>query len=409
MMSPNIYDVVVVGAGPSGALAAGNLAKAGLKVALIEKQKLPRHKVCGGGVPMSAGHLFKDLAPEAFVECAITVVRHTWNFGDAHLASIYEGATAGPSDHLKVWMVQRPIFDNALTRRAVDAGATLYEGYAVQSITQGTNANAPWTLSASNSDGASQTFETQYVIGADGVNGVTAKAVGLRPQRDLAAAMEVEYPYSWPMDGPIALKPEIMHLEYGALRNGYGWIFPKKDHLNIGAGIFYPKGQSPKTSGESVTKILKNVIHKYLDLFKLPYDPNTLTYRAHPLPIWNGREPLQTSDDRVLLVGDAAGLVGPMFGDGILHALRSGEIAANAIITKNTKAYTEQIHQHFADNLDVARRLSGMLHKFPSLFYRFGVKRPRATRIALRLLGGDLSYTDIKDRVLQQLPFMSRG
>ena len=87
------YDVIVVGAGPSGCSAAYTLAKAGAKVALLEKQKLPRHKTCGGGMPMTVAQTLqldemRDLVPEAFLEADVRYMRHTWNFGDPILSAM---------------------------------------------------------------------------------------------------------------------------------------------------------------------------------------------------------------------------------------------------------------------------------------------------------------------------------
>ena len=125
------YDLIVCGAGPSGAMAAATAAQAGLKVALLEKQILPRHKTCGGGTPMVMQSLLYDLAPEAFVESTVVSLRQTWQFGDPYLAAINPPGTDRP---LSIWMMQRSVFDNALAQRAVRLGATLRDGLAVRSI-----------------------------------------------------------------------------------------------------------------------------------------------------------------------------------------------------------------------------------------------------------------------------------
>src|SRR4051812_37292135 len=108
------YDVIVIGAGPAGATAAEAAARRGLKVALLEKQTLPRHKTCGGGMPMVVGDMLADLCPDGVVEAKVEYMRHTFHFDDAHLAPINPTGAARP---LALWMVQRAIFDNALAQR----------------------------------------------------------------------------------------------------------------------------------------------------------------------------------------------------------------------------------------------------------------------------------------------------
>src|SRR5690242_15037781 len=115
------YDVIVVGAGPAGNSAAWELARAGMRVALLEKQMLPRHKTCGGGMPMAVENVLqldrlRDLAPDAFVEADTRFMRHTWNFGDPYMAPMNPGAgeEEQADSRLSLWMVRRSVFDNAL-------------------------------------------------------------------------------------------------------------------------------------------------------------------------------------------------------------------------------------------------------------------------------------------------------
>src|SRR5438105_3131083 len=126
-----IYDLIVIGAGPAGAAAAGEAARLGLRVALLEKQKLPRHKTCGGGMPMAVGEALRDLAPDAFVESDVRFMRHTWKFGKPVVGAV------NPPDserEISLWMVQRSIFDNALAQRAAGFGADVVDCCPVRKI-----------------------------------------------------------------------------------------------------------------------------------------------------------------------------------------------------------------------------------------------------------------------------------
>ncbi len=395
------YDVIVVGTGPAGNAAAFDLARAGANVALLEKQTLPRHKTCGGGMPMTVAQVLEldalgDLPPETFVEADTRFMRHTYDFEDAYLAPMNPDAeTPTP---LSLWMVRRSVFDNALAQRAARAGVELRDGLPLRSVEveQGRRVR----VKAEGSAGAWEaTADT--LIGADGANGIVARSVGLRRNRALAIAIEAEVPHTWG-EGHPDLRRDVCHLEYGAVRRGYAWVFPKGDHLNVGAGVFRPRDAN-EFARNSVRDELHKAILDYLAALGVPRRADELQYHAHPLPIWNGLDTLQTRENRVLLAGDAAGLINPCFGDGILHALKSGRIAARAILCRETTGYTDAIAAEFRANFDAALKFAKFFYQWHGLCYRHGVKRPNATRTATRLLTGELRFDEIAGRVMRRL------
>ncbi len=395
------YDAIVVGAGPAGNAAAYDLARNGAKVALIEKQILPRHKTCGGGMPMVVEQLLeldeiRDLAPDAFVEAETRFMRHTWKFGQPYLGAL--NPDDGDSRNLSLWMVRRSVFDNALAQRAARAGAELRDGLAVKSVV--VEKNVPVRVLAEGKNGVWEaTADT--VIGADGANGIVARSLGLRRERALAIAIEAEVPHIWG-DGHPELRPDVCHLEYGAVDRGYAWVFPKGDHLNVGAGVFRPREAGGQ--GDNTVRVdLRKAILDYLDLLGVRRREDELEFHAHPLPIWNGLDSLQTPDGRVLLAGDSAGLINPFFGDGILHALKSGQIAARCILDQNQRNYTRLIGEEFKANFDAALKLAKFFYQWPKFCYQHGVRRPTATRTAARLLCGDAVFSDIAGRALRRL------
>jgi geranylgeranyl reductase family protein len=390
------YDVIVCGAGPAGTAAAAAAASAGLKVALLEKHVLPRHKTCGGGMPVSMHSVLQDLVPEAFVESQVRFLRHTWNFQDPFLGAIN---LPDQAREICLWMVQRSIFDNSLAQRAADAGAELRDGLPVRSIRL--EGDQVRVSAASSTSGSTFEATARHIIGADGASGIAAKVANLRQNRTLAIAMEIEYPFEW--DGICEdLRPDIAHLEYGAVKQGYAWIFPKGNHLNIGAGIFHHKGIK-KIKNIQARAELERAIYGYLELFKIPYDASQLKFHAHPLPIWQGKEIRHTADGKILLAGDAAGLINPLFGDGILHAVKSGLIAAECIATEQVHTYTDRIHTEFASSFDAALKLANFFYQWPSLCYRHAVKHPRSTHVAARLLMGDVSFPEMADLLMRRI------
>ncbi|MBU6185223.1 MAG: geranylgeranyl reductase family protein [Synechococcales bacterium] len=402
------YDVIVCGAGPAGAMAAYRLAKSGLKVALLEKHLLPRHKTCGGGIPVTMERCLADVDTSALIESEVTFMRHSWKFEDSILAAIN---LPGSGERLKLWMVQRHLFDFALAQHAAAAGAELKDGLAVRSVEPNGNhvvVRAQWIKTNGEvAKGKAFNAIADYVIGADGANGVTVKATNLRQNPPMAIAMEVEYPHVWGTGHP-HLSSNTLHLDYGAIGDGYAWVFPKKNHLNVGAGLFR-MDRTVRRSESTIGLTLKQVICNYLTQLHVPFDCSQMRFHAHPLPLWRGKEPRHTTDGRILLVGDAAGLVGPLFGDGLLHGVKSGLIAAECIKNGTSQEYTNCIHDEFAANFDAALKLSRFFYQWPYLCYKFGVKQERATPIAARLLAGELGFQEMGDRFMQRMKQQMTG
>ncbi len=341
---------------------------------------------------MTVGDDLRDLAPSAFVESHVRYMRHSFNFADPVGGEVNP---AGCSREIALWMVQRSVFDLELALRAVRLGASLRDDSSVDAISQEERVVRVRVVMPG---GYSEVIEAVHVIGADGANGITARAVGLRRERSLAIGMEVEHPHSWG-EGHSYLRPDVLHVDYGAVRNGYAWIFPKGDHINVGAGLFRPRRADGRAE-QGVKDELRHAICGYLDSVAVSYDPLSLRFHAHPLPLWNGKEPLNSPSGRILLAGDAAGMINPLFGDGILHAVRSGIIAGECVALGNTLDYSNRIHAEVAPNFEAARRLAGPFYQFSGTFYKQIVCRPSATRAAARLLAGDALFTNARRRAM---------
>ncbi len=395
------FDLIVVGAGPAGAMAAATAAQAGLRVALLEKHRLPRHKPCGGGMPAAVDRELAALAPEAISDWRVTRMRHTWNFGEACEGEI----SADPAQGL--WMVQRPRFDQALVRGAQAAGATLLEGCDLKRLHRDTAIGGGGVLVELRQRGAAKPLRLRagHLIGADGANGPVARLSGLRPSPRVALALELEVPHHWEQADPL-LRPDTLHLEYGALRNGYAWAFPKADHINIGAGLFY-RGRGDRQRDvrrdPAARQRMRAAIEAYAASLGLADRLEGLRTHAHPLPFWDGPEPLHTGDGRVLLAGDSAGLINPLFGDGLYHAIRSGRLAARCVIDHDTSSYTDRIQKLLGADFQAARRLSLLFSGLPRLTYRYAIRNPRSSELAGRLLAGEVSFRGLARRSLLRI------
>ncbi|MEX1315831.1 MAG: geranylgeranyl reductase family protein [Synechococcaceae cyanobacterium] len=393
-------DLVVVGAGPAGAMAAATAARGGLRVVLVEKRRLPRHKPCGGGLPAPVQAELRDLAPEAVIDTRVRHLRHSWSFREAVEAAI--DPSGMPADRSRgLWMVQRPRFDQALVQRAVAAGATLLQGHTFTAL-ESTTAGVELRLVQGHSGGGAASerrLRARHVIGADGAAGAVAASVGLRSSPRVALAIELEVPHRWDPAAPL-LRPDLLHLDYGVLRRGYAWVFPKADHLNIGAGVFHGRCRDVRRDPGARGRI-RSAIDGYAAA--LGVDPARLAglrAHAHPLPFWDGPEPLHSPDGRVLLVGDAAGLINPLFGDGLFHAIRSGRLAAEALLADDPLSHTARVHDLLASDFEAARRLARLFYGFPGLAYRYAISQPRATPVAVGLLGGEIPFRGLGRRAL---------
>ncbi len=211
------YDAIVVGAGPAGSTAAYRLASAGADVLLLDRARFPRDKPCGGGVTGRAARLL-PFSVEPVVEHVVSAVDLRLRYG--------KSLARGNGDPL-VYMTQRKRLDHFLVQKAVEAGAELRDGVKVSDLEV-------------RADGvAVEGIEADVLIGADGVNGVTARTLGLGGNRVVGVALEANMPYAKmdrsAYDGRLAL-------ELGVVPGGYGWVFPKGDHANFGVGGWEEEG-----------------------------------------------------------------------------------------------------------------------------------------------------------------------
>lgn len=400
-MAEQHADLIVVGAGPAGAIAAATAAAAGLRVLLLEKHRLPRHKPCGGGMPAAVDGELAALAPEAVSDWQVTRMRHTWRFAQPCEGRICTDPAQG------LWMVRRPLFDQALVRGALAAGAELLEGCELRRLHRDPASAGGGVLAEVRRRGQAEPLRLRasHLIGADGANGPVARLTGLRPSPRVALALELEVPHRWDPADPL-LRPDTLHLEYGVLCNGYAWAFPKADHINLGAGIFYQgRGAHQRDVRRNPTARarIRAAIEAYAGSLGLADRLPGLRTHAHPLPFWDGPEPLHTVDGRVLLAGDAAGLINPLFGDGLYHAIRSGRLAATCVIEGDTATYTRRVQALLGADFQAARRLSRLFYGFPGLTYRYGISHPRSSALAARLLAGEVSFRGLARRSLVQI------
>jgi geranylgeranyl reductase family protein len=337
------HDVAIIGGGPAGSVAAYRLADAGASVLLLDKATFPRDKPCGGGVtgraarllPFSIEPVVEDVADR--LECGLRYRQRITRQARAPLA----------------YMTQRRRLDYFLLQQAADAGAE---------VRQGETADA-------------RELDARIVIGADGCNGSSAKQLELADRVAHGVALEANYPYEARYSGAIVL-------EIAVIRGGYGWIFAKGDHLNVGVG----------GNGEEAPK-LRAELRRMCEAYGI--DPGAARdTRGYRLPMRLPKTRLARGTTAV--IGDAAGLVDPFSGDGMYEAFLSAKLVTSAALdvlagrAENLEAYQAAVERRIAPLTRAGWGAKAAFERFPRTTYALA-RLPVTFRALEKLLQGSLS------------------
>ena len=284
------WDVIVVGAGPAGCAAAYDLATSGRSVLLLDCCDFPRRKACGGGVTMKAVRVLRySIAPVVVA----TVYR-------TQVSKNFERSANLISSKPVCLMTVREEFDAFCLNQTIGAGAEFRKIAQIHGLRE-----LPDVVVISTAVGD---LQARFLVGADGANSQVRGLIGEARWFRAGFALEAQVASSQHVSD--------MHLDFGVVSDGYGWVFPKNEHLNVG---LYSQAHQHKITRSTLAEYIQKklgsyeahcIIGQYLGMGGMCNQPN---YR------------------RVLLVGDAAGLVDPLTGEGIYHAIVSGQTAALAI------------------------------------------------------------------------------
>jgi geranylgeranyl reductase family protein len=367
------YDVLVVGMGPAGATAAYQLSRAGLSVLGLDKATHPRYKVCGGGLSSRIDRILED-DYKSVVEHTIYGIQFSYRGADSFFLD---------SSSPIAYMVMRDRFDHFLVEKARRVSTEVHEDEPVASCRQ-----LPDGIEVTTARGR---YLAKVLIGADGANSLVGQQLfpGRRSRR--MATLESEIPIGTASHYPGAGRALI---DIGATPKGYAWIFPKRERLSIGVGDLRGGLSSPK-------KIFDQFVRdeKGLAPWKVPQPV------GHPLPLFSehnldedDRESIELVSGRALLVGDAAHLVDPLFGEGIYYAVRSGQLAAESILNqvndqrRSLADYEGAVRREIYEEFRVAVRMASILYSYPRLCHRLIPRYQHIVMLYYDVLRGRETY-----------------
>lgn len=348
------YDALIVGAGPAGTAAATLLAGRGFSVLLLEKKRLPRPKLCGGLLTRKS-----MLALERIfgldVQSAATAGLIDYSSRDYEIIYLDRGQerrlVRGAYEH-PFHFVDRAVFDANLAGRATAAGATVLEDAEVIDC-------APEAGGVTLRDG--RRFEAALCLGADGAHSLLRRQCGFDAaawRRDLAATIEISVPRA-------TLGPGWEHpkLYVGFVRAGYCWAFPNRDAVLFGVCELLRANTN-----------LSARFREFLAHLGVQDVARRVEIQGRPLPY--GNFIARPARGRTLLLGDAAGLVDPLFGEGIYYALRSAELATAAVAEALARkapetaasAYISALGRDVLPDLVASKRLRRVLYVLKRTF-----------------------------------------
>jgi geranylgeranyl reductase family protein len=339
-----LWDALVVGAGPAGCAAAYDLATAGRSVLLLDRSQFPRHKACAGGLTSKTVKALRYSIEPVVCE----VVHRVRLEGTGALEDILQ------SREPICVMTLREELDSFCLSTTVAAGAGLRRIPGIRSIVR--------------HDGEVQviagekTYRARFLIGADGANGQVRRLCAA--QANLAHGFAVEVKTATP-----GRKVDLT-FDFASVRDGYAWIFPKADHLNVGLYVQHA------AAGVTRSRLLRYVEEKLgVDALE--------GVTGQYLGIGGHENDVKVDlRDRVFLVGDAGGFADALTGEGIYGAVISGQAAARAVLANDGDVFRREVAD-YRKTLAFSKRAAAAFYADPGRGFR-ALRLPLVRRIVVK-------------------------
>lgn len=362
-----MYDVIIIGSGPSGASAGRKAGKLGLKTLLLEKEKFPRYKPCGGALSEHAISYLDFELPQNIIE---------WEITGANIFFKDQSVKAHKDYRMSV-LISRDKFDNFMLEKAKETGTQVHTGEKVLCCRE--------MADCVEVDTEINTYQAKFAIVAEGAQGLVKTCVRPVDSKDkYGVCVVTEVP---------AEESEIeerlgnaIELYFGVASGGYGWIFPHKTYYSVGIGGVTKDFQHPK---EAMLDFLRD------NGFKGDYK-----LHGHKIPMGGYKRKITGS--RVLLSGDAAGFVDAFSGEGLAYAIKSGQFAAEAISgiclyggnLKDLKKYESLCQSEFGTHLKYSMIFSNIMHRFPDRTLKIMTSNEKMANKYLDVAEFKLNYKD---------------
>lgn len=360
------FDSIIIGGGPAGTSAGEMLAGTGLKTLILEKEEMPRYKCCAGGIPRKIAHLL-DFDFSLLRGKEIKGIVFSWQSGRRRYLAGRQALG---------WVVKREIFDQVLLERAASAGAAVHQKenfkYLVQSGRE---------IKVRTDRGE---YRARTLIGADGACSRVSEQLNLSRFRRYGFALETRIA---PGVQGLRDRGDYLYFDFGSIPRGYAWIFPHRDHLSVGVATRYRRFSKAR-------RYLREYLKREGLLGKYPIGPirgGVLAFNFFVRGVVR---------DKCLLAGDAAGLTDRLSGEGVYGAVKSGRLAARAIIDylagrAGLKNYRRMIWNNLGSELFLADCISRVEDLFPRWIYRRVFSNEDNARKAAAVVQGQLKYRDL--------------
>ena len=371
-----MYDLIIIGGGPSGSAAGRIAGKKGLKTLLIEKEIFPRYKPCGGALSEHAMSYLDFKIPGSMIERDIFGAR-------AH----FKGQVVEQHKDSRIAvLITRSILDNYLLEKAGETGIEIKMGEKVLEYQEKNNHVEVFT--------DNDTYKAKFIIIAEGSQGKLKYQIRRKDRKDeyaISVVAEIESDDE-SIDKYIH---NAIDLHFGLFKHGYGWIFPHEKYYSVG-----------------IAGLAKHLPHPKKTMLDFLNENNfNSKYKLHGHIIPAGGINRKITSSRVILSGDSAGFVDSFIGEGIAYAIRSGQIASEVISKiildngdlESLERYQIICSSEFIGNLNYSLIFTKLINSYPSIFLKILVSN-EAIEKYLEVTTMETSYKNYIKWLIPRIP-----